>query len=78
MDIALRRDKKLAVHCHAGRGRTGLVICGYLMLKKNWSAQKSIDFFRSKRTHSLKKKSQLETLINLEIFLKNSQKLYFW
>ena len=33
MDLALGLNSKVAVHCHAGRGRTGLVICGYLMFK---------------------------------------------
>ena len=42
MNNALINDQKLAVHCHAGKGRTGLVICGYLMFKNNWSANKSI------------------------------------
>ena len=29
-------NNKIAVHCHAGKGRTALVICGYLMFKNNW------------------------------------------
>lgn len=33
MDLAIGQDSKVAVHCHAGRGRTALLICGYLMFK---------------------------------------------
>lgn len=38
MDYVLSKKRKVAVHCHAGRGRTALVICGYLMFKNNWDA----------------------------------------
>lgn len=56
MDYVLSTKKKIAVHCHAGKGRTALVICGYLMFKNKWSSKKTIDFFRSKRKESLYKK----------------------
>jgi len=38
MDFALGKEEKVAIHCHAGRGRTALVICGYLMFKNEWNA----------------------------------------
>jgi len=53
MDFVLSKKQKVAVHCHAGRGRTALVICGYLMFKNNWNANQTIKFFKSKRTDSL-------------------------
>ena len=56
MDFALGSEGKVAVHCHAGKGRTGLVICGYLMFKNEWSAIKAIEYFRERRDGSLKKK----------------------
>lgn len=56
MDHVLSKKRKVAVHCHAGRGRTALVIAGYLMFKNNWSAQKAIQFFKSQREQSLEKK----------------------
>ena len=70
MDFALGKEKKVAIHCHAGRGRTALVICGYLMFKNEWSAQKSIEYFKERRTGSIKKEGQVKTLQNLEIFIK--------
>ena len=56
MEFVLNKKRKIAVHCHAGKGRTALVITGYLMFKNNWPAEKSIDFFKSKRDGSLGKK----------------------
>lgn len=38
MDYALSKKRKIAVHCHAGKGRTALVITGYLMFKNKWTA----------------------------------------
>jgi len=33
MDQCLKNGNKVAVHCHAGRGRTGLIICAYLIYR---------------------------------------------
>ena len=38
------------MHCHAGRGRTALVICCYLIYEKNFSAENAIKMFKEKRT----------------------------
>jgi len=31
MDMHIRKGEKVLVHCHAGKGRTALVIATYLM-----------------------------------------------
>ena len=45
------------VHCHAGKGRTAMVICAYLIYKQDMSAVDAMDLFKKKRPKSLTKKS---------------------
>ena len=77
MDFVLKQNCKVAVHCHAGRGRTGLVICAYLIYKKGFTAQHAIKLFKAKRTTSLKKTEQLATLKDFEIYIKEQKFIYF-
>lgn len=46
---------KISVHCHAGTGRTGLVIASWLIFKRNMTAREAKDLFRSKRSGGLSK-----------------------
>jgi len=63
----MREGKRIAVHCHAGRGRTGLVIAAYLIYSQNYKAIDAIKFFKEKRSGSaLNKKDQIQTLIDFE------------
>lgn len=78
MDLALRGNNKIAVHCHAGKGRTGLVICGYLMFKRNVSDLEAVRIFKGKRSGSLKKKSQLESLRKFYQFIRDCKKVYYF
>eukprot|EP00903_Cladosiphon_okamuranus_P014922 g13817.t2 len=39
---SLRKGGKIAVHCHAGYGRTGLVIASILVMMRNMPAQKAV------------------------------------
>jgi protein-tyrosine phosphatase len=40
---------KVAVHCHAGLGRTGLFIASYLIYKYRMSAKDAIYYIRNQR-----------------------------
>ena len=40
---------KVAIHCHAGLGRTGLFIACYLIYKFRMSANDAICYIREKR-----------------------------
>lgn len=77
MDFVLKKNCKVAVHCHAGKGRTGLVICAYLIYKRGFTAQQAVWLFKSKRLASLKKTDQLTTLKDFELFLKEKKYIYF-
>lgn len=40
---------QVAIHCHAGLGRTGVLICCFLMWSKDFSESQAVEFVRSKR-----------------------------
>ncbi|CAI4221835.1 unnamed protein product [Auanema sp. JU1783] len=57
---------KLAIHCHAGHGRTGMVIAAIVMYTKNMTAFESVKLVRSKRSQSVQSISQVDTLNQFE------------
>lgn len=53
-----RQNGKIAVHCHAGRGRTLLAICSWLIYNHEYTAKKVIELAVQKRDGVLSKNSQ--------------------
>lgn len=53
---------KISVHCHAGRGRTLLVICSWLIYHDRMTAKATIDLAVLKRQGVLTKSSQRDFL----------------
>ena len=49
-------EKNVAViHCKAGKGRTGLMICSYMLYSKEWNTPKdALDFYAAMRTYNKK------------------------
>lgn len=68
---------KVMVHCHAGLGRTGLVICCYLLYTKHFfSSKKAIDFVRSKRPGSIQTKSQVKFVYDFFAYLTENRTIF--
>lgn len=76
MANTISEDKKVAVHCHAGLGRTGLAIACYLVFSQNMSAFDAITIVRSSRPLSVQTKKQLHFVIQFEEFLKSYFTIY--
>lgn len=54
----LEQGGKIAVHCHAGFGRTGLVVACILMLVNKLGCKEAIELVRRKRKGSIQTKKQ--------------------
>ncbi|KAI9520088.1 hypothetical protein NQZ68_021807 [Dissostichus eleginoides] len=53
------QEGRMAVHCHAGLGRTGVLLACYLVFTSRMSADQAILFVRAKRPKSIQTRGQL-------------------
>uniref|UniRef100_A0A3Q3EVA4 Protein tyrosine phosphatase domain-containing protein 1 n=1 Tax=Kryptolebias marmoratus TaxID=37003 RepID=A0A3Q3EVA4_KRYMA len=53
------QEGKIAVHCHAGLGRTGVLFACYLVFTTRMNADQAILFVRAKRPNSIQTRGQL-------------------
>ncbi|XP_038668660.1 protein tyrosine phosphatase domain-containing protein 1-like isoform X1 [Scyliorhinus canicula] len=68
MAFALQ-EGKLAIHCHAGLGRTGVLIACYLVFATRMSADQAILFVRAKRPNAIQTRGQLLCVREFSQFL---------
>ncbi|CAL8076560.1 unnamed protein product [Calicophoron daubneyi] len=60
---------KVAIHCHAGLGRTGVIIACYLIFNNRMSASEAINYVRHKRPGSVQTEIQVCTVMDFEKFI---------
>lgn len=77
MSFSLTNGSKVAVHCHAGRGRTGLIIAAWLIFHDNMSAKDAVKHIRLRRKDAISKKSQERILYQFEKEVKESRLVFF-
>jgi protein tyrosine phosphatase domain-containing protein 1 len=63
------QKKKVAIHCHAGLGRTGLIIACYLIFT-GLPSKLAIEFVRQKRRGAVQSLSQERFVLKYESYLK--------
>ena len=70
------RGGRVAVHCHAGYGRTGMVIACYLVFAHHYSADMAITTVRLKREGSVQTKEQKRFCYRFEQYIKHLRYQY--
>jgi atypical dual specificity phosphatase len=60
----LREERIIAVHCAAGKGRTGTVLAAYQCATQHVSAKEAIETVRAKRGGSVEKNSGQEEAVS--------------
>ncbi|XP_010893605.1 protein tyrosine phosphatase domain-containing protein 1 isoform X2 [Esox lucius] len=68
MSFAMQ-EGKMAVHCHAGLGRTGVLLACFLVFATRMTADQAIVFVRSKRPNSVQTRGQLYCVREFAQFL---------
>ncbi|XP_073325814.1 protein tyrosine phosphatase domain-containing protein 1 [Pagrus major] len=68
MAFALQ-EGKIAVHCHAGLGRTGVLLACFLAYATRMTANQAISYVRAKRPNSIQTRGQLRCVREFVQFL---------
>ncbi|KAF4097067.1 protein tyrosine phosphatase domain-containing protein 1 [Onychostoma macrolepis] len=68
MSFAIQ-EGKMAVHCHAGLGRTGVLLACFLLFTTQMTADQAILLVRSKRPNSIQTRGQLQCVRQFAQFL---------
>ncbi|KAI3356893.1 hypothetical protein L3Q82_003540 [Scortum barcoo] len=68
MAFALQ-EGKIAVHCHAGLGRTGVLLASFLAFATRMTANQAILYVRAKRPNSIQTRGQLRCVRDFVQFL---------
>ena len=70
MDHHIRSSGRVLVHCHAGLGRTGLMIACYFMMAQRMSAQEAILLVRKCRPGAIQTNRQVQFCLRFESYVR--------
>ncbi len=77
MHSDIEKGGKVLVHCHAGLGRTGLIIACYLLYSKfSKTPESAIEFVRANRAKSIQTRNQVNYVYLFFDYLVNSRIVY--
>ncbi|KAK6109544.1 Dual specificity phosphatase catalytic domain family protein [Brugia pahangi] len=63
------RQGKVAIHCHAGLGRTGVVIAAYMIWAEHFTYTEAISRVRTARPNSVQSRKQIRMVKDFGMFL---------
>ena len=69
-------NKKVLVHCHAGYGRTGIVIACYKIFSEHTTAENAIKEIRAKRKQCIQKSTQFEYCVNFYKYISRLREMF--
>ena len=67
---------KCLVHCHAGHGRTGMIIACYLVYSLGYSSAQAVTLTRQRRAKAIQTKGQVQLVKDFEAFLSSKRTLF--
>lgn len=70
------KRQKVAVHCHAGLGRTGLVIACYLIYEHGFDAVRAVQLVRTKRPGSIQTRAQHDFCVEFERWCQQLRRVF--
>lgn len=73
----ISKGGKIAVHCHAGYGRTGIIIACVLIAKDGVAAKEAIAYVRSRRPGSIQTSSQVDFVHAFERYYTELLNVYY-
>ena len=75
-DMIKVKKKKVLVHCHAGNGRTGIVVACYLIYTYNYDAENAVKVLRSFRKKCIEKNAQMKYCIKFKQFIVQLRRIF--
>ena len=75
-DMIKIKKKKVLVHCHAGNGRTGIVIACYLIYTYNYNAEEAVFKLREIRKKCIEKNSQMNYCVKFKSFIDQLRRVF--
>ncbi|XP_078409258.1 protein tyrosine phosphatase domain-containing protein 1 isoform X1 [Cetorhinus maximus] len=70
------QEGKVAVHCHAGLGRTGVLIACYLVYATRVSPSEAVHFVRIKRPRSIQTRTQINLVFDFAQFVDSHRTVF--
>ena len=70
------QQKKVLVHCHAGKGRTGVAVACYLIFKYDVNAEEAVKMVRSRRAKCIESRSQFSYCEKFYQFIKQKRTVF--